>query len=56
MVLSVTDDGRGFDPNTQRDGHLGLRLVEDLVRSVGGRLWISSEPGRTTATVEVEAA
>ena len=56
VVLSVTDDGRGFDPNTQRDGHLGLRLVEDLVRSVGGRLWISSEPGRTTATVEVEAA
>jgi signal transduction histidine kinase len=55
VVLSVTDDGLGFDPTVQRDGHLGLRLVEDLVRSIGGRLTIRSAPGSTSATVEVEA-
>jgi len=56
VVLAVTDDGGGFDPTVQRDGHLGLRLVEDLVRSVGGRLAILSEPGSTSVTVEVEAS
>lgn len=56
VILSVTDDGRGFDPDVHRDGHLGLRLVEDLVTSIGGRLTIGSEPGSTSVTVEVEAS
>ncbi len=56
VVLAVTDDGRGFDPDVQRPGHLGLRLVEDLVRSIGGRLTTRSEPGDTSVTVEVEAS
>jgi signal transduction histidine kinase len=44
--LEVADDGRGFD-NTMMasDGHVGLRLVSDLAREVGGRLEIRSEPG-----------
>ncbi len=56
VVLTVTDDGIGFDPTVERDGHLGLRLVGDLVRSVGGRLTISSEAGATCVNVEVEAS
>jgi signal transduction histidine kinase len=57
VVLRVVDDGRGFDGGTQREGHLGLRLVEDLVTSVGGRLTLASAPGAgTSVTVEVEAS
>lgn len=56
VVLTVADDGRGFDADMQREGHLGLRLVEDLVRSVGGQLAITSSPGATAVTVEVEAS
>lgn len=56
VVLVVTDDGRGFDPTAPREGHLGLRLVEDLVRSIGGRLSIESQPGSTSVRVEVESS
>jgi two-component system, NarL family, sensor kinase len=56
VVLYVADDGQGFDPQVRREGHLGLRLVEDLVESVGGQLTIDSEPGCTSVTVEVEAS
>jgi len=56
VVLTVTDDGIGFDPTVERDGHLGLRLVRDLVRSVGGRLTIRGDPGATCVNVEVEAS
>lgn len=56
VVLSVVDDGGGFDPSVRREGHLGLRLVEDLVESIGGRLTIRSEAGSTSVTVEVEAS
>jgi signal transduction histidine kinase len=42
----VSDDGRGFDPAARpADGHLGLRLLEDLAQDAGGRLRIESTPG-----------
>jgi signal transduction histidine kinase len=45
--LEVADDGRGFDGTVVgTDGHIGLRLVSDLAREVGGRLEIRSGPGR----------
>ena len=57
VVLTVIDDGRGFDPDDARRGHLGLRLMDDLVASIGGRLMVRSEPGYgTTVTVGVQAA
>ena len=44
--LEVVDDGRGFDNALMgNDGHVGLRLVSDLAREVGGRLEIKSELG-----------
>lgn len=47
--LVVEDDGRGFDPETaQKDGHFGLRMLQDLVREAGGVLRIDSAPGRGT--------
>jgi signal transduction histidine kinase len=46
--LDVTDNGVGF-PATGTDrhseGHLGLRLVEDRVRDVGGTLELRDRPG-----------
>ena len=52
-VLLVTDDGVGFDAETiaQRrgDNHLGLALLEDRARRLGGTLSIVSSPGAGTA-------
>jgi signal transduction histidine kinase len=45
--LVVEDDGRGFDPaGTAPEGHLGLRLLGDLVRGAGGTFDVDSAPGR----------
>ena len=50
--LVVTDDGRGFAPGDrarrQADGHVGLALLEGLVRQVDGTLVVTSEPGEGT--------
>src|SRR4051794_16620532 len=55
--LVVEDDGRGFDPaavqEVQREGHVGLRVLADLVHDAGGELTIDSEPARGTR-VEAE--
>jgi signal transduction histidine kinase len=50
--LVVTDDGRGFAPGDrarrQADGHVGLTLLEGLVKQVDGTLVVTSEPGEGT--------
>jgi signal transduction histidine kinase len=50
--LVVSDDGRGFSAGeiAQRRaaGHLGLTLIEDRARSVGGELTVDSRPGQGT--------
>ncbi len=49
LVIVVADDGVGFDPAVPApDGHFGLRLLEDALEHVGGRLWITSTPHRGT--------
>jgi signal transduction histidine kinase len=57
--LVVSDDGRGFDPAVRgqrlAEGHLGLSLVEELVRQSGGTLVIRSGEGEGTR-VELEVA
>ena len=59
VVLSVRDDGRGFDPAAAgaADGSsLGLRLLEDLVEERQGRLEVHSGAGRgTLGTMELAA-
>jgi two-component system NarL family sensor kinase len=47
--LAVADDGEGFD--TDRgvpEGHIGLRVVRDLVADAGGRLVVQSRRGEGT--------
>jgi signal transduction histidine kinase len=55
VLLTVEDDGRGFDVDADPSDHFGLRLMEDLVASVGGRLTVTSAPGAgTSVAVELE--
>jgi signal transduction histidine kinase len=52
----VTDDGAGFDPADPllRSQHLGLTVMAERARAVGGRLELRSRPGEgTTVRVEV---
>ena len=47
VSVTVQDDGAGFDTRFTRG--LGLLGMEERVRRLGGRLKITSEPGRGTA-------
>jgi signal transduction histidine kinase len=57
LVLTVTDDGNGFDPAAPPStGHFGLRGLAGLVRDAGGRLDVRSAAGEgTTVHLEVPA-
>src|SRR3954451_15935715 len=50
--LVVTDDGRGFAPDLRdrrrADGHVGLSLLDGLVKQVDGTLVVASSPGGGT--------
>ncbi|MGK4904835.1 GAF domain-containing sensor histidine kinase [Streptomyces albus] len=50
VVLTVTDDGTGFDPGAVRSAgrHLGLVSMRDRAAGVGGSLTVHSEPGKGT--------
>ena len=53
ILLSVEDDGRGFDPKAETAG-IGLRTMQERAESVQGNLTITSAPGQGTV-VEVSA-
>jgi signal transduction histidine kinase len=50
--LRVEDDGKGFDPDSVPDGHLGLAGMRARADRVGARFSCSSRVGEGT-TVEV---
>ncbi len=50
--ITVTDDGRGFDPAQVRAG-FGLRSMRQRVEALGGELHVASAPGSGTT---IEAA
>ena len=58
-VLTVEDDGVGFDPETLSNrmhrGHVGLRSLAGLVHDAGGAIEIRSVPGVGTR-VDVRVA
>jgi signal transduction histidine kinase len=58
VVLTVADDGRGFDPRGDLPRpRLGLASMRERARAAGGRLLIRSTPGAgTTVTMEVPGA
>jgi two-component sensor histidine kinase len=56
VLVTVTDDGRGFDPAAAASSGAGFGLREDLagrMAAVGGSVTVRSSPGSGTA-VEVE--
>lgn len=43
-MLSISDDGIGFDTAMQKPGHMGLQIMKERIGDVGGSLEISSQP------------
>jgi signal transduction histidine kinase len=54
LVISVTDNGRGFDIDAVNGQGLGLQGMQERARLVGGTLVIISEPSGGT-TIELRA-
>ena len=51
VTLAVSDNGRGFN-SAARDGKgLGLQSMRERVEALGGRLEVTSVPGRGTRVV-----
>jgi signal transduction histidine kinase len=56
VLMEVSDDGRGFDPAAVGRDHFGLRSMRGRAADLGGRLKVTSTPGRgTVLRVEVPA-
>lgn len=52
VVLSISDDGSGFDGSMQRQGSYGLTTMRERAEKLGGQVDIISRPGAGT-TVRV---
>ena len=48
VVLAVHDDGKGFDPQSARDGGLGLLGMRERVALLGGRFVVEASEGAGT--------
>jgi signal transduction histidine kinase len=58
LVFSVTDDGRGLDPERARSGS-GMQNMRDRIEVLGGELQVEGSPGtgtRVTGSIPVAAA
>ena len=57
LVLTIVDDGRGFDPADVAASHVhhfGQRIMQERMAEIGG--WVSVESGLGTGTrVTIEA-
>jgi signal transduction histidine kinase len=48
LVLSIKDNGRGFDPQNIPAGHMGVSIMAERARKVGCDFEILSQPGQGT--------
>ena len=46
VELQIRDDGRGFDPQVIPAGHMGIGIMAERAKKIGGDLQIQSQPGR----------
>ena len=53
VVLTVTDNGAGFDTSADYAGHLGLKSMRERAGSRGGSVELTSGPGGTTVRAEL---
>ena len=51
--LSISDDGRGFDPSLVGPNHLGLGIMMERAEAIGAELEVTSEPGKGTCVTAV---
>jgi two-component system, NarL family, sensor histidine kinase DegS len=53
LTLTIHDDGQGFDPTTlqraYREGHVGLKQMEERVKGINGAFSIQSQAGQGTS-------
>ncbi len=48
LTLSISDDGKGFDPESRLAETMGLNIMQERASAVGGSLHIDSKPGEGT--------
>ncbi len=48
MLLSISDDGRGFDLAQVPQNRLGLENMKERAQAIGAALTIESQPGHGT--------
>ncbi len=48
VMLTVVDDGAGFEPEAEYTGHYGLKTMRERARAAGGTLTVESRPGSGT--------
>jgi signal transduction histidine kinase len=48
LSLIVRDDGKGFDQRVISPEHLGIAIMQERARAIGGELELCSEPGQGT--------
>jgi ligand-binding sensor domain-containing protein/signal transduction histidine kinase len=48
VLLSISDDGRGFDPTKITHDRLGLGILQERAQAIGATLTIESQPGHGT--------
>ena len=51
LRVAVSDDGAGFDQNSERPGHLGLSTMAERATAIGAELAVSSAPRDGTIVV-----
>ena len=47
-ILTVTDDGIGFDLSAVPEGHFGLSIMHDRIGNIGGTFEVETEAGKGT--------
>jgi signal transduction histidine kinase len=48
VILSINDNGRGFDPEAVRSHRLGLNIMRERATAVGATFAVASEPDSGT--------
>ena len=47
-MLTVQDNGRGFDPERVAPNHLGLKIMSERAQAIGATLAVESQIGQGT--------
>ena len=53
IMLSIYDDGQGFEPSNVDGGHLGLQIMQERADNIGAILTVASQPLGGTKIVTI---